>query len=333
MSRFSRIQFILLTVFLAVHVTFCATIIKNIKSTEETCLMTGQKCLLQNVVITRANFTTLVPKVLANFTGDVTDFEIISSKIELLNGDVCHTFRLLTKFKSVGIGIDEVTYDAFSACDKLVFLDLSGNSITTLPYELFENNKQLLTVILANNKLKEIDPKLLYPIWKLNRLELQNNFLQELTSVVFKGSKSIEVLKIYSNQLKDLDEAGFVKGIPNLRVIYLADNDFHCDRIKEMVPTFSTNNVSVSMFYDKPRTRTGPVDKVDGSPCIPDKNQSFSEMNLHDDPVVKEGNLVKVDADMLKDLRAKIEKLINDLNHHVYEIPAFVPFDEEKKLN
>lgn len=292
---------------------------------ERQCIMIGPKCLISNVQITRNNFSTLIPVLPSNFTKTVTDFEITLSILEILTGDICISLNMLAKFKASKVGINDVNNETFSACKNITFIDLSGNAISELPFELFENNKLLRTVKLSKNKIKEIDPKLFYPIWQLNRLEIQNNQIKELSPAVFKGSKSIEVLKINSNEITELDENGLIKGIPNLRFIFLADNDFKCDRVKQMLPTFELHNVTVSMLIDTPRKRTGPVDNVDGTPCIPNNATQPKEMKSI---VAQPENPNEISPLMIKDLNSKLEKLLNDINHYAYEAPVFVPYNQ-----
>lgn len=257
------------------------------------CEMIGTKCLLKNIYVTKENFTSFSP--IATPPNDpkaVDTFQLTLSNIEILTGDICIALSRVIRYRATFVGIIDIHADAFGPCAGLKLLDLTGNRIERLAFDLFVGNKHLEAVLLGGNQLKELDAKLLYPIWQLRRLEVQNNLLKTLPVVTFMGSKSIETLMLQSNCLTDLEESALIKTIPNLRLIYLADNDFACKHLEDMLPTLRRANVSVSMFYDNPRPRSGNVSFVDGSPCL----------NNDDEPL-------KTQVSELKKLDKKVEEI------------------------
>lgn len=267
-------------------------------------------CILKDVYISSANFTVLTPSVVAQ-PEKINELEIILSNIEILTGDACTSLPQILHFRSSSVGIVVLGSGTFKACTNLTLLDLSYNKIENIPFDIFHSNVHIETLLLGGNQIKQIDTTLLYPIWQLKRLELQNNKIQDMSPVIFKKSRSIEILKLQSNELKDLDAEELIKTIPNLKIIYLADNDFVCKKMAQIVPVFSQHNVRVMMDIDRIRVRSYNVGHVNGTPCL---ESDVSELS----------NIPKLQHDMMN-----LEEKVNLLSEMVYNLTENVKNEKE----
>lgn len=200
---------------------------------------------------------------------EIKGFRFRVSRLVVLTNDVCEVLPFLTHFRAKWLGLTSIEDNAFEKCTKLKVLELSLNSLTTLPTQLFASNEDLLEVYLYDNQLVELDRDLLQNNKNLVKIALQNNRLRSLSSDFFKNNQKFYSLSLNDNQLRELS---FIEGMPvsvnlteidvrknklsdvdveklmekgpNLKFIYLSGNEFLCKRKQELERLLLEKNVT-----------------------------------------------------------------------------------------
>lgn len=174
-----------------------------------------------------------------------------NSKLEVLTDDLCETFPLVKVFDAYKLSLTSVDENAFSKCTKLEIVYLYHNSLTTLPPKIFYQNEELTKVDLSLNKLTSIDGNLFKNNKKLTVVALNNNYFHFLPTNLFKLVPNLRELNVRANQLievsfldqmptlksmtsiflsynklSDVDVENLHKEFPNLKTLWLHENEF-----------------------------------------------------------------------------------------------------------
>eukprot|EP00434_Breviolum_minutum_P024231 symbB.v1.2.021395.t1/scaffold1840.1/size99223/9 len=107
--------------------------------------------------------------------------------------------------------------------DKSGKLIMQGNSLQTLPSDLFQKNPQLQTLDISENYLKSLPKHLLKGLTALRTLDLGVNKLTLLPSEVFSGLTALEKLDLRYNKLSQLPSEVF-SGLTALETLNLEYN-------------------------------------------------------------------------------------------------------------
>lgn len=113
-------------------------------------------------------------------------------------------------------------FPKIEAGKKLARIDLSANSITTIPSWVGDITS-LISLNLNNNKVATIEPGL-EKIEGLQELSLYKNNLPELPSMLYKMT-SLRVVDLYYNHIPRV--AGEIGNLKNLEILYLANNEIY----------------------------------------------------------------------------------------------------------
>lgn len=202
----------------------------------------NKKCTISGLTLTLKNYT-FVP-IATNFR-IVTKFEITGSVVPVITGNVCTTFTKLKNFAAIEQHVEQIEDYAFKNCTELIDLNLEKNSIHKLGEGVFSNTKQLQRLHLLGASLGKIDVDMFSNLSELNQLVYSASGLKELPVAAIQNLKKLEYLYLYSNELADLDTEGLIKNLPNLRTLYINDNNFHCDRLIEIINAFKARNIIV----------------------------------------------------------------------------------------
>ena len=121
------------------------------------------------------------------------------------------------------IGISVLKSGDFADLSTLEQLYLSGNSLTTLPEDLFDGLSSLEQLNLSNNSLTTLPEGVFDGLSNLEQLYLHTNRLATLPAGVFDGLSNLEQLSLYNNILATLP-AGVFDGLSKLDGLGLYDN-------------------------------------------------------------------------------------------------------------
>lgn len=148
-----------------------------------------------------------------------------------------------------GVQLQEMAPDTFESCSKLKILILRSNKIETLE-EVFSYNSELEKLDLTNNLIKEIRDETFVPLTKLKVLLLSNNFLTRFAPILIESCHRLEVLKLDSNDLFDLNVQKMVEYVPNMKTLAFNNNQLRCQHVKEIQEFLSTKKVWIEKAYE-----------------------------------------------------------------------------------
>lgn len=213
------------------------------------CSFFGNKCTISSLTLTSKNYT-FVP--VAPDARAVVKFEIKNSVVSVLTSNICTTFNNLETFTAVQQHIEIVEDYAFNNCTAVKDINLEHNNIHKLGTGIFSRTKKLERLHILGASLEHIDVDLFSNLGELNQLLFGANGLKELPLAAIKNLKNLQLFFLYSNELSDLDAKGLVENLPSLKSIYINDNNFHCDRLIEIIDTFNARKIKVhGHLYDK----------------------------------------------------------------------------------
>lgn len=176
----------------------------------------------------------------------VIGFEIKKSTVPVITSEICTSFPQLQSFVAVQQGIQVIDDYAFNNCTEVLLINMPFNNIHTLGKGLFDNTRKLQEINVHGGSISQIDVNLFDNLGELNELVISGNKLKELPIAALKNLKKLKILYIYSNELNDLDANGLVRSLPNLRAIFINDNNFHCDRLIEILNIFKAKSIIIS---------------------------------------------------------------------------------------
>lgn len=113
-----------------------------------------------------------------------------------------------------------------------IYLDLSLNSISYLPENIFDHHPQLTSVNLARNAIGSVSPKVFVPLTQLRKLFLEENNIVVINSGIFSSLEKLEILRLDGNKIEDVHNTSF-ENLVSLEELYLRDN--HLDEIPSLL--------------------------------------------------------------------------------------------------
>ncbi|XP_050428595.1 G-protein coupled receptor GRL101-like [Adelges cooleyi] len=144
-----------------------------------------------------------------------------------------------------GLGLREFPYDAekeitffhlggnrfggkldantFKHLDRLVYLDLSNNSVQQLEPFLFSTLWRLTTLNLQNNQITVLRNGSFLGLGRVTGLHLQGNNIRQLDSMAFHGLSSLMTLDLSHQNISEIQSDAFV-GLRSLRRLDLSEN-------------------------------------------------------------------------------------------------------------
>lgn len=189
----------------------------------------------------------------------------------------------------------------------LISLDLSYNSLDTLPAESFINSNSLTALILHHNKLKQLGK--LPGLDALEVLDICHNQINELPEDIFENTPNVKHLYLNNNQLKRISSNALSRidlrtihlhnnhltgidhvlgqGLKRLSEMSIGGNPWHCSCLQGIMMFISDNGV-VQVKCDKDFISDGknPV-------CV----GSQRNVNCHENHPVNEAVLERIHAD------------------------------------
>lgn len=241
------------------------------------CSVSDRNCTISGLTLSLKNYTF---KPVAPNPNSVIGFEIKKSTVPVITSEICVTFPKLKTFVAVQQGIQVIEDYAFSNCTEATLISIPFNNIHTLGKGIFDNMKQLQEINMHGGSLEQIDVNLLNDLGELIELVISANKLKELPAEAIKNLKKLKILYLYSNELTDLNADGLIESLPNLRAIYINDNNFQCDRLNEMISIFKAKSIMIvdhthSVYLKK---RDYIPHKVDDIICLTQVELEFEKM-------------------------------------------------------
>lgn len=204
-------------------------------------------------------------------------------KIEVLSKGICEMLPNLEVYLLWDLLIEEIEEDTFHACHKLQILIVHNATLSYIPKNLFKGLVNLESLRLAGGNLTTLD----FDITDSKNL-IQVAFYAFNLSVfrpeILREQRKLEHLRIMSNQLFNLDIDQILRNAPNMKKIDLADNNFKCSRLEEILDVLKAKNIEATSFiYPKMlKNRTYIPEKRDEIHCLTEeeRNDEFKHGNL-----------------------------------------------------
>lgn len=201
-----------------------------------------KNCSITGLTLSLKNYTF---KPVASNPSIVIGLEIKKSTVPVITSEICSALPKLQSFVAVQQGIQRIDDYAFNNCTEIRLISMPFNNIHTLGKGIFDKAIKLQEINIHGGSLEQIDVNLFNNLGELLELVISANKLKELPLATVKNLKKLKILYLYSNELNDLDAEGFVSNLPSLKAVYINDNNFHCDRLNEIIATFRAKNILI----------------------------------------------------------------------------------------
>ncbi|XP_021711606.1 chaoptin [Aedes aegypti] len=156
-------------------------------------------------------------------TFTVQSLDVNDCEIESLSRYTFEKAKELLWLNMSGNTLTELSNYVFSGANKLSLLDLKNNNISNIEEKAFYNLGLLTTLLLSGNKLKAFDDVVFSHLPMLKKLYAANNELETLQSALFQHNPLLMVLFLQSNKLVYLDKDLF-DGIEVMEYLWLRNN-------------------------------------------------------------------------------------------------------------
>lgn len=153
-------------------------------------------------------------------------------------------------------------------------IDLSFNYLKDIPRDLFQQNGNLIFLILNKNKISSIDDDAFRDLDNLRVIYLNDNELVQIRSRLFQGNSKLRTIRLNNNRIEFIHSNAFqqqhnliecdisnnrlthfhfdmLQSAKNLKKLYLAENrltKIPYDRIKNYFPNIQELSISYNSF-------------------------------------------------------------------------------------
>ncbi|XP_041091051.1 toll-like receptor 21 [Polyodon spathula] len=147
-------------------------------------------------------------------------------------------------------GITIVPHNYFRGLGSLRSLYLSGNWITVLPEDTFDDlvNLEILSLDNSGMGINNLHPGIFKSLGKLQNLNLENMGVQSLSWEVFRNLTGLQTLLLNRNALTSLDKE-VILSLPSLRYLDLRSCPLTCTCDNTWLQKWSGTNQKVQVVY------------------------------------------------------------------------------------
>uniref|UniRef100_UPI001ED83424 leucine-rich alpha-2-glycoprotein-like n=1 Tax=Scatophagus argus TaxID=75038 RepID=UPI001ED83424 len=181
--------------------------------------------LLNNLQLYHNNLTSLPSDLLKDVphlnTLDLTGSQLVHLPPNVFSHAPLHNLVLKKNL------IEKADPEWFPDNSSLIWLDLSGNRLESIPTALLHKLPNLENLDLSDNNLQNLQPDVLKNLHHLESLNLAGNKLSSLNPTVFNHNLKLSQLFLQENQLQELP-ATLLQGLQNLELLLLNQNQLQC---------------------------------------------------------------------------------------------------------
>lgn len=152
-------------------------------------------------------------------------------------------YPLLRSLDMTNNSVESIPPGIFENATKLTSLFMSNNNISEIDNYAFKGARNLFTLLLATSNISIIDSNSFYGLSNLRKLDLGFNNIEMLPDAIFDPLPKIESIRINDNQIQRISRNLFDKNA-KLKRIYLSDN--HIQTFDPM-SLMSTNVMAIDL--------------------------------------------------------------------------------------
>lgn len=174
----------------------------------------------------------------------------------------------ITKINLDGCKLQKITENAFNMNPLLVIISLGHNNLKMLHENTFNRNQGLKHIDLQNNRLETLPKELFYHLVELETLYLCANKLYNIDVDCFKHLYHLKKLGVLKTDLIDFNFEKLLHYSPMLDTTALRQNDFHFDRLLEIVKLMKKHKIESFDCGNYNRTIDYPTLHIEGIDCV-----------------------------------------------------------------
>ena len=113
---------------------------------------------------------------------------------------------------------------SFNFYPELELVDLSSNSLVSIPDKSFSSQRRLRELRIEANKVSSLTPRTFSGLGRLEVLSLGHNLLDRLGARVFRPLRRLRELSLAANRISEIEDGAFTGLEADLRLLDLSDN-------------------------------------------------------------------------------------------------------------
>lgn len=262
---------------------------------------------------------------------DVVWIQIHNSELENLPRDIFGTFENLENIIIIkSNGLKNLTVPLFDEKLKLIFM--KNTDLELIGENAFEDLKDLETLSLNYNKIKEIHKRAFHDLVNIQRIELINNHIESLDDKVFSQTQHIKYISLRNNKIKSISSKLFENNI-HIKTLQLQNNvisqierEFYLP-LKSLTRLVLTNNIctdeNFSLSPGVPWTKHQNVQLRDcykNFDQFKSENEKFKASETEKQKLVSTTTLVSNTTPNSDENNENLDKIKNDLLASMEEV-------------
>lgn len=156
-----------------------------------------------------------------------------ASRLASFDSTLCDTFTNVWDLRIWMLDIEVILDHALRSCKRLKIVNFYKNKLSIVDKTLLVDNPELTMAIFTDNQIEVVHPEAFKNNPKLEHLWLDSNSLKEFQ--ISTSLPALVELNLNSNSLLDLDIDRVLSRLSNLNKLSIGDNDFQCERMKQIV--------------------------------------------------------------------------------------------------
>lgn len=232
------------------------------------CDIDGDWCTFHNLTIPRPRTQF---KLTADNVENVTKIRFKDSSIHTWTSHVCETFPKLYNLEVDLVYLRDIAAGALDNCTNLEIISFWTNQLSRFDRDNFRYNYKLREINVQSNRIFYIHPETFNHLANLEVLSINENSLKDFPMEKINRLEKLRTIYLDTNELEDLDEDLMIEKFPSLATVYMDDNNFECDRLREILSAFAKKNISAKVWsaeHKKPRKIKASV--IQGIECYED---------------------------------------------------------------
>lgn len=198
----------------------------------------------------------------------------LSGTVPRLSGGFCHALPNLESLRAQELSMEEIDDNAFQGCNKLEEIWAKDNKFVKIGKNTFKGLKNLTSITLTGGNMPVFDVDL-SDAKKLLDLTLAEMNISEISPELLRENRQLDMLRLESNNLHDLDIEKILEYTPDLKIIFLDGNNFECNRLRQILAKLRAKNVRVPPPYIETVERRKHNGNVGGFDCISNRRNDL----------------------------------------------------------